>query len=185
MKIFYIIPLFIFSVFLLSSCEKDESLDPNPILDFAPFVRLEISKKLINFNNTDNTFFEAKLVNPSGKVARYNLYVRTSDQFGINTDYVIFKQDITTFPYTLKISTAELAQALNIPIESIRDSQNFKFYGESFESNDTKTTYYSLSQTVRQNKASKQAYSFKTQVIAENNYISPTYNKDFDSYTAP
>ena len=170
--------ILLISAFVFQSCEKDESLDPRAPIVSGMFARIDITSKVINPNDFSNSYFAGVLTNPSGKIVKYNLYVRKSDGIG-STNSVLFKS-ITTFPYELKIYAADLQAATNLPVEN---GNNYFFWAESFDKDGNRADYYSLSSTVQGAPGMKQAYRFYTTIF---DYSSdPIGYNDFVNYLNP
>jgi hypothetical protein len=170
--------LFLIAVFFaLSSCTKDESKNPLPTIVGGQFVRLDITKRLLDFPNINTTEFGGKLTTPSKEIVKYDLYVRYTNSFGTtNSSYVLVKS-ITSFPTDLSISVADLSTALSIPSTSFKKGDKFRFLAFSYDSNGAKIGYNDLSSTVKTQASMKQAYKFVTgleivanQVTEYNNY---------------
>ena len=164
MKKIFLLPILI-ALVLLSSCQKDDSLDPRPLLVDGNFVRLDITNKRLNFDDINNTTFGGMLTNPGGKTAKYNLYVRRTDtDTGLSGEFVLLRE-ITTFPLDLKISAQELATALGLSVTDLKYGDKFRFIGESFDIDGNRTDFYNLSTTIQSNQAFyKEAFRFGTDV---------------------
>jgi hypothetical protein len=182
MKKIFIMPL-LSLLFLAMSCEKDQSLDPRPVLYSGPFVRLDITKKRLNSDDIANTSFGGILSAPGGQVAKYNLYVRRTDGFG--SSYGDFKllKTVTSFPVDLNITPQDLATALEVDVTEIKFADIYRFYGEAFDLSGNRVDFYSLSQTIQSNQAFyKQAFRFGTDVT-NNDGMSDAELFVFDNYT--
>ena len=83
-KIFFL--LFVFPFF--SSCDRDESLDPRPVFVSGNYIRLDITKKILNFEDA-SILFGGSLTAPGLNVSKFNLYVRKTDSN--NTSFGEFK----------------------------------------------------------------------------------------------
>ena len=161
MKKIFFAPVFVFIFFCILSCERDESLDPRPVIVAGQYVKLDITKKRLNSDDIANASFGGRLTTPGGNVAKYNLYVRKSDIFQIGTEFKLIKT-VTSFPYDLNITPADLATALNVPVSSLVYGDIFRFYGESFDASGNRCDFYSLSTTVQSTTSMKQGYRFIT-----------------------
>jgi hypothetical protein len=177
MKKLLIIP-FVFLLFSFFSCEKDESLDPLPTIVGGQFVRLDITKKLLASQDIDNAEFGGHLTTPSNNVVKYELYVRYKSTLGVISNNYVLLKTITTFPYDLKVTPSELAQALNLPLSSLSKGDEFRFLGYSYDANNKVADYNSLSATVKTQPGMKQAYKFVTQ-LADNATVE---QNSFDNY---
>ncbi len=182
MKKILFLSILIFGFATTISCEKDDSLDPRPVIVSGSFVRLEITKKRLNINDINNTSFGGELTTPGNNVVKYNLYIRRNDNFGNSyTDFKLIRT-VTSFPYTLNITPAEIASTLNIPLSTIQFADNFRFYGETFDSNGVRSDYYNLSTAIQSNPAFyKQAFRFRTDVTDDSG-MTFLELRDFDSY---
>ena len=183
MKKIFIIPVFAILTLSFLSCEKDQSLDPRPVAINGAYVRLDITKKRLNFDDLANTSFGGTLTSPGGQVAKYNLYVRRTDGFG--SSYGDFKllKTVTSFPYELNITPQDIATALSIPLTDIKFADNYRFYGEAFDLSGARSDFYSLSQTIQSNMAFyKEAFRFRTDVT-NNEGMSEAELFVFDNYT--
>jgi hypothetical protein len=184
------------SIFAFQSCEKDESLDPRAQLIPGQFVRLDITSKVLkgikpnppsddptNFtqDEVDNSFFGGLLTTPSGNIVEYNLYIRRRDINGIISPYVPIKT-ITSFPYNLKITNADIAAAFNLNISDIKFGEEYYFYGESFDSNRNKSNFYSLSSTVQGAPGMKQGYRFRSTSQDIRFFRNPESLNQYDNY---
>ena len=165
-----------------SSCEKDDSLDPRPVKVDGIYVRLDITKKRLNFEDP-NTVFGGTLTAPGNNVATYNLYVRRTDQFGNSFgDFKLIKT-VTSFPAELALTPTDIATALGIPLSDLTFGDNYRFYGEAFDFSNNRSDFYSLSQTIQSNQAFyKEAFRFRTDLT---NNAGMIYLElvNFDNYT--
>lgn len=184
MKNILFIPFLLLAFLSFSSCEKDDSLDPRPVIQDGQFVRLDITSKRLNVNQSETTFFGGTLTKPGSNnpVVKYNLYVRKIDIYGFATDFV-FLRTITTFPADLKITLPEIAEALNVPVSSLVFGDKFRFYGESFDSAGKRADFYSLSATIQGTPSYKQAYRFITD-LTDNSGMSDAELAVYDNYTS-
>ncbi len=162
------------------SCEKDEELTPNPDLDAGSYVRLDITSKRINSQDFANSFFGGKITTPGNNVAKYNLYIRKTNIFGVAEDFIPFKT-FTSFPADLKVTANDLATVFNVPLSSIVFGDNYRFYGESFDFNNVRSDYFSLSSVIQSAPSMKQGYRFVTD-ITNNDGVLPLELDAFDNY---
>jgi hypothetical protein len=182
MKKVFFIPFLILSFFTFSSCEKDDSLDPRPVLEAGNYVRLDITKKRLNFDELTTTTFGGTLTAPGNKVVLYNLYVRKKDIYGFATDFKLIKT-VTTFPFELSITPNDIATALNVDISTLVFGDNYRFYGESFDANGNRADYYSLSTVVQGAPSMKQGYRFVTDMTNTGGFTTLELAA-FDNYIA-
>lgn len=163
MKKIFLASLTALSLFSLFSCERDESLDPRPIIVTGQYMRLDITHKRLNVDDIDNTYFGGALAAPGlgNPVVKYNLYVRKTD---INQFATEFKplMTITSFPTELKVTPNDIATALDVPVSSLVFGDVFRFYAESFDAAGKRVDFYNLSTTVQSTASMKQAYRFIT-----------------------
>ena len=177
MKKLFFLPLI--AVFLaFSSCDQDESLDPRPVMVGGNFIRLDITSKRFNFDDIENTHFVGMLTNPSGKVVKYNLYVRKRDINGFATEFKPLTT-ITTFPHELRVTPADVANALGVPLNTLIKADSFRFYAESFDAEGNRADYSSLSATIQGAVFMRQGYRFVTEMASNLNI-----NDEYDNYPA-
>lgn len=181
MKKLVLLPLLLLLVFFsFSSCEKDESLDPRPLLVNGQFMRLDITKDRFDATSAATmatTSFGGSLTNPSGTVVRYELYVRVTIGGILQSDYVPYDV-LTSFPQELSITPAKVQQAYadaGITIPALTAGNQIRFIGVSYDSAGNRAAYGNLSRTVQTSPGYKQAYRFnlecKTNLTEEvNNY---------------
>lgn len=160
MKKIKILPLLLLFL-VLNSCQKDDSLDPRPVLVEGSFMRLDIKHKRFNIDDLSNTTFGGMLTNPGGKIVKYNLYVRRTDTDTNQAGEFKLLRSITSFPLDLVITPQEIATTLGLPVASLKAGDTFRFIGEAFDANGKRTDYYNLSSTIQSNPESyKQAFRF-------------------------
>jgi len=169
---------------LFTSCEKDESLDPRPIQVAGMYARLDITQKVLKDYDPDNSYFGGPLTDPSGKIVKYNLYVKRRDGLGFSTEFFKIKE-ITSFPTELKIYDADIAAAIGLDASEIGFGDEYFFYGESFDAQGNRADYYSLSAIVQGAPGMKQAYRFKTTSQNENFFAQPINLDQYDNYVNP
>jgi len=176
MKKFFLIPIFIISIFSLSSCE-DDSLDPLPVKVNGQFIKLDIdpSHKQMDLNFIDNTYFGGVLSNPTNNVVKFDLLVRRSDSFNNLTGDYVPLQTITSFPFDLKVTPQQLANALGLSVADFKRGDSFRFYGYSYDSEGNVAHYRSLASLVRTTQALEQGYRFNTSITITE-LLSPNYN---------
>ncbi|MCX6184622.1 MAG: hypothetical protein NTX74_06175 [Flavobacterium sp.] len=163
--IFFNLSILLFS---FSSCERDPSLDPRPVIVDGNFMRLDITNRKINYDDMPNSFFGGILSNPGGKVIQYDLYVRRTDtNNNLSGEFVFFKT-ITTFPFELKIYAQEIVNTLGISITQLSEGDIIRFIGVAKDSQGNITNFYNLSPTIQSNQAYyKQAFRFGTYIVDE------------------
>lgn len=161
MKNIFINFVIVFTAFISISCEKDESLDPRPVVVPGVYVLLDITSKRFNFDEPNTTYFGGKITAPAGNVSKYVLYVRQRDNFGYAGDFKVVKT-VTQFPFDLKLTPNDIAGALGVPLANLKYGDNFRFYGESFATDGTRTDWYSLAAVIQAAPSMKQGYRFIT-----------------------
>lgn len=175
MKKVFFIPLLLVAFFSFSSCEKDDSLDPRPLIAEGQYMRLDITRDRIDFNNLDTSSFGGMLTNPSHTVVRYELFVRVIRAGSLSTEYIPL-ETITSFPQDLAITAQKVQDAymrIGAPI-TIQQGDIFRFIAYSYDANGKRAGYRDLSATIRGEAAYKQAYKFNTSV--ETNLTNPINN---------
>ncbi|MEY2692426.1 MAG: hypothetical protein RIT03_816 [Bacteroidota bacterium] len=184
MKKSVFILVLLFSAFAFQSCEKDESLDPRAQLNPGLYARLDITSKVIKSYDVDNSYFGGLLTSPSGKIVKYNLYVKRRNGFGVASEFALVKT-ITSFPFDLKIYVADIAAALNVPATDLAFGDEYYFYAESFDAEGHRADYYSLSSTVQGAPGMKQGYRFRTTSQNEDFFNNPANIAEYDNYVNP
>jgi len=166
MKKFFLIPILFISLFALSSCE-DDSLNPLPVQQLGQFMKLDIdpNHKQMDYNNMNDTYFGGILSNPTNNVVKFELMVRRTTSGELTGDYIPLTT-ITSFPYDLRITPAQLVEVLGIQLSDIKAGDSFRFYGYSYDSNGNVAHYRSLASIVRTTNALEQAYRFNTSISA-------------------
>jgi hypothetical protein len=170
----------IFLAITFHGCQKDESLDPRAQLNPGLYARLDITNKGFKEYDRDNSYFGGLLTSPSGKIVKYNLYVKRRDPFRFASEFALVKT-VTSFPFDLKIYLADIAAALNMPVSSLIFGDEYYFYAEAFDAEGNRTDYYSLSSTVRTSPAMKQGFRFRTTIFLDAN----EYATEYDYYVNP
>jgi hypothetical protein len=167
MKKLFFLPIS-FVALLFFSCTED-GLSPLPVKTEGQFIKLEIrdQTKQLDLNNINTTAFGGTLSTPGNNIVKYDLYVRRSDGVNgqITGDYVLL-QTITSFPFELSITPAQIAEALGIPVTSLNDGDFYRFLGYSYDAAGTKTGYLNLSRSVQVAKAVQQGYRFNTELTS-------------------
>lgn len=165
MRIFYIIPALLITCMTFSGCEKDESLDPRPLLVNGQFMRLDITRDRIDVNNIETSSFGGMLTNPSNDVVRYELFVRLVRNNVAISEYIPY-ETLTSFPQELAVTADKVEQAYSAIGTNITIVQGdvFRFIAYSYNSAGVRAAYRDLSGTVRGDAGYKQAYKFNTSV---------------------
>ena len=163
------------------SCDKDDSLDPRPVLLKGQFVYFDITDKRFNSDDLLNSRFGGILTTPGNNIALYKLYVRKFDGANPATDFKLIKE-VTNFPFELKLSVQDIANALNVPSSSVKYGDVFGFYGESFSFEGKRSDYSNLSAVIQANSGSyKHAYRFNTDVYDSSGFT-PLELENFNNY---
>lgn len=165
----------LFLVFI--SCEKDESKDPLPSIVQGQYVRIDITKRIFDFDNINSTSFEGTITTPGNNVKEYILKVKRKNNIGIYTsDYIKIPLNITSFPYELKLTPELLASTLGINVSDFSSSDKFLFYGEAVGYDGTITRYDNLSSVIKSQPSLKQAFLFQTVFLKGAEFVD-NYNK--------
>lgn len=168
----YLSILFV-SLIALSSCEKDESLDPLPLKMNGQMVTIDVKQDRMDFNNVDNTFFAGVLKCPANNVARFEMFVRREVGTDIKNDYVPLLT-VTSFPYELRITPQMVADALGVPASTLQNGDFYRFYSYSYDANGVVATYRDLGRNITSERSLKQAYRFRT--LLTDNLTDPTFS---------
>ncbi|MBS7785690.1 hypothetical protein KIH23_00140 [Flavobacterium sp. CYK-55] len=186
----------IFSILSLGllSCEKDQSLDPRPVQVGGPYMRLDITSKVLktkgpgtnNFTDQEvqDSYFGGLLTDPSGKVVQYKLYVKRRDSYGVGGEFK-FVKEITSFPTELKVTQQEIADALGLSVSDLVFGDEYYFYAEAFDSVGKRSDYYSLSTTVQTAPGMKQAFRFRTTSVTKSFFDVAENYVSYDNYVNP
>lgn len=176
--------LSVFFFVIITSCEKDQSLDPLPVQVPGLYARLDITNKVMKSYDLENSYFGGLLTNPSGRIVKYNLYVKRRDGFGVSSDFAFLKQ-ITTFPTELKVFRSDLVEALDLEPGSTGFGDEYYFYGEAFDAQGNRADYYSISATIQGAPGMKQAFRFRTTSQDFNYFQNPANLAEYDNYVNP
>ena len=173
MKKIFFLPIVALLFFAFSSCEEDESLSPIPPKVTGQFIKLDITQRQLDFNNLDNTFFGGTLYNTSGKVVRYELFVKRVLANGSVYDNYVPLVIYNSFPAQMIISPQDIATAFNIPVSDLEDGEVYRFLGYSYDANGNKVGYANLSRSVQIANFVEQGYRFNTSLTG---VPDPDYN---------
>jgi hypothetical protein len=178
MRILFFIPVLLITIFTFSGCEKDDSLDPRPVIVDGQYMRLDIKQDRMDANDIANAYFGGILTNPSRTVVKYELFVRVTRGSNLLSEYIpLYVDPITTFPIDLRITPSDVQQAYeraNIDVGAIVNGDKMRFIGYSYDANGRKVGYGDLSRTVQSVAGYKQAYRFNT--LLTTNLTSPLSN---------
>jgi len=166
MKNLFFLSIFSFMLLTFSSCEEDESLNPLAPKIGGQFVKIDFDKandQLI-FDEIDNTSFRGMMYNQSGNVVKYELYVQRRIANVATSDYVLL-DTYTSFPHQMEITPALIASALNISVSDLRNGDQFRFLGYSYDAAGNKCGFNNLSRTVQIANFLEQGYKFNTHII--------------------
>ena len=145
----------------LSSCEKDESLDPLPLKLQGQYVKLDVSSDRLNFSDLPNAYFGGTLSVPSNNVVRYELFVRRELGSAPTADYKLLTT-VTSFPHELKVTPNDIAAALEVDPSTLQNGDYYRFYAVSYDANGNKAQYRDLSRNIATENTLEQAYRFRT-----------------------
>ena len=177
-KIFFLI-FFISIVF--SSCQND-SLNPLPVINEGQYVKFEINKKELVFDEFATTSFGGRLTDTSGKIVRYELFIRRTNANGyVLNDYVKL-QTITSFPYDLYITPTQIAVALGLSITDLKPSDVFRFQAFSYDANGNKAGYNDLARILQITDTMQQGYKFNTDITLPLVKEDPKYDNRADIF---
>ncbi len=151
-----------FLLVTITSCDQDESLDPRPLLVDGQFVRLDITKQRLQYENLATTEFGGLLTAPGNNVAKYELFVRRRNPSGFITSDYLPLLTVESFPTNLSITPEMIAQALGLQVSDLLVGDNYHFRAVATGFDGKTSDYNSLSATVRGNRNYKQAFLFRT-----------------------
>lgn len=182
-----IISFFTFlSIFIFSSCEKDDSLDPRPVVVSGNYARLDITEKFMNLDKINDFYFGGVITTPGQNIKTYELYVRLTTDFLVTPfPYVKIPLVIDSFPYELKITPQLLATTFNVPVATFKNKDSFDFLGYAYDSNGVRFDYNSLSAVIKSQPSSKQAFKFTTKIFNNVAFVDqrlPVNYSKFDNY---
>lgn len=143
------------------SCEKDESLDPRPLLNSGQFVRLDITKDRIILSDTES-FFGGLLTNPGNVVIRQEFFIRLTRAGNVVNDYIPYEV-VSSFNSDFFVTREKIVSAFSnagLSILPLKVGDNFRIIGYSYDKNENKVGYTNLSRTVQSENTYKQAYRF-------------------------
>ena len=170
MRILFYIPVLLITFLSFSGCEKDDSLDPRPVIVDGQFMRLDIKQDRMDAADLETAFFGGILTSPGQNVVRYELFVRVQRPNAVPLSEYIHLRTITEFPLDLKVTVADIEQAYeraSIDIGAVRAGDFIKFNAFSYDSSERKVGYSDLSRTVQAEAAYKQAYRFNTELSTD------------------
>lgn len=154
-----------FIAIAISSCSKDDSLDPRPVLVSGQFVKFDIKNKILDSENPSSATFGGVLSAPGNKVVSYKVYVRLYKAPLPATDFK-FLREVTQFPSDLYFTAQDIATALNIPVAKVEFSTVLGFYGEAFDADGNRFDFSNLSTVIRANSSAyKHAFRFNSSVL--------------------
>lgn len=169
-KIFF---LSLIAFLSLASCE-DESLNPLPEKITGQYMKLDVVNRQLIIDAADPSF-GGLLTDTSGKVVKYELFVRRTDYLGFTlNDYALCKT-ITAFPHELKVTIPELALALNVNESDLKIGDSFRFLGYSYDASGNKSGFLQLATIIQSTATMEQGYKFNTSITNAATF-DPTYN---------
>ena len=176
MKKIILLPVMLLAFMSFTACQED-SLDPLPTKVVGQYVTLDITQATMEFNDIENTAFRGILDAPGKNVAKYELFVRRRTPNGVITSDLVLLQTITSFPYELNITPAQIAEALGVDRSVLQIGDVYRFIGYSYDASGRKAGYNNIAAIVRSTESMKQGYKWSADVKAEINPQDP-----FNSY---
>lgn len=154
--------VYVFAAFILfTSCETDKSLDPRPILQGGQYVRLDITKTRLYFDDLANAEFGGQLSTPNNDVQKYDLYITRKANGVVLGEYQKLLS-VTNFPSQLVITPKMIADIYGITPSELKQGEVYKFLGYATGVDGTVTNYNNLSSTVKSQVGMKQGFKFQT-----------------------
>jgi hypothetical protein len=109
-------------IMIFTGCEKAK--DPAGLRDVAVIpVISDVNPGIFNSTDLENAFVEFKASEPAGKKIDK---ITIIGSYGNNSEGIIIKE-ITTFPATVRIASADVAQKLGIALNTIKNDDVFTF----------------------------------------------------------
>jgi hypothetical protein len=181
MKNIFIKTFFIFvCVSILLSCQKDESLDPRPLIVNGQYVRLDITNRILDFDSPTTTYFGGTVSAPANNIKKYKMFVKRRSANVFARDYVEIPLDISSFPYELKITPQLIATTLGLQITDLKQDDVFFFNCESEGIDGRITTYNNLSSVIKNQGSMKQGYRVVTQILKGQDFT--LFENTFNNY---
>src|SRR6476620_6442682 len=165
MKKLFFLPVFIVAFFSLISCE-DDALNPLPTKVSGQYMKLDIKNRQMDFTDIANAAFTGTLSDTSGKVVKYELFVRRRDASCFLTGDYTLMQTITSFPYELRITPQMVADALGLAVSDLEDGDVYTFYAYSYDAAGNKVGYSNLARILQVTGTMKQGYKFNTNLTS-------------------
>lgn len=162
MKKLFLLPIFLLVAFSFSSCEEDH-LNPLPEKVLGQYMKLDIKTRELDMKDLENTAFGGTLSNPSGNVAKYELFVRRRTGGFLTGDYVLL-QTITSFPHELRVTPQMLATALNVNVSELLNTDVFAFFAYSYDAAGNRAGYLNLARIIQITPGMEQGYRFNTRL---------------------
>jgi hypothetical protein len=172
---------FSFFVFLIVSCTKDESKIPTPTIVLGEYVRLDITKRVMNFSKLNDTFFGGTITTPGNNIESFTFKVKQKNDNVFAGDYKIIPITINNFPFELKITPQIFATALGLNVTDLKVNDIFLLSGEAITKDGKTLNYNNLSSVVRSQPAMKQAYRIST-AFASNDIDYIDKSLKYDNY---
>lgn len=157
-KIFKTSLIFIFTLGILFSCEDAKDPWNSPTSKEGPFIVLdEVVQSIFDISDIANAKYIAKLSDPAGSVAKYDLYA------SLNMGDTVFVKSLTSFPTTLTVTSVELATALGITIADFAEGDVIDFVAETSDRDGNVYTLDNLDGDVL-NPGMKQGFTYSAYV---------------------
>lgn len=167
--------------FVFSSCEND-SLSPLPVKVEGQFVKFEITKKQLVASEFETTAFGGLMTDLSGTIVKYDLYVRRTNAQGyVLNDYVKL-QTITSFPFQLSVTPAQIAQAIGMNVADLQVSDVFRFKGFSYDASGKEVGYLNLSRVLQTTDTMQQGYKFNTDIVPTPQDLDPKFDNRSEAF---
>lgn len=177
MKKIFLLPAMVLAFMSFTACQED-SLDPLPTKVIGQYMTLNITQPTLEFDNIETTAFRGTLDAPGKNVAKYELFIRRRTPNGVITSDPVLLQTITTFPYELNITPAQIADALGVDRSVLQVGDVYRFIGYSYDASGRKAGYNNIAAIVRSTQSMKQGYKWSADVKTVINPDDP-----FNSYT--
>lgn len=161
MKKIFLLSVFAFMAIGFSSCEDDD-LNPLPEKVAGQYMKLDIKTRQMDMRDMSTAAFTGTLINTSGNVVKYDLYVRRRDPSGFLTGDYTFMTSITTFPYELRITPQMVADALDLDVSQLQNGDVYTFFAYSYDASGKKAGYANLARVLQITATMEQGYKFNT-----------------------
>lgn len=167
MKKILLLPILCTVLLSFSACEREEALDPRPVIVDGQYVRFDIKNQVLTSDHPETAIFGGTLTTPGDNVAKYELFVRRTNSFGVTSGNYVPLLTVQNFPSDLIITPQMIADALGISVTDLQSSDTYRFLGYSYSTSGVKSDYNSLSSTVKSQTGLKQGYKFMTSYLSD------------------